>query len=108
MRLRLALLRGVVAETRAEGEPLHVRRDDEGEALAIGPAVILPLGKRDEVVAVVLRQQRSSQPSLRRPSRSGPAWRFPLRSFSRILPASWRWRRRRSARIPSGFRVPER
>jgi hypothetical protein len=36
VRLRLAGLRRIVAEARAEGEPLDVGGEREGEALAVG------------------------------------------------------------------------
>ncbi len=55
--LRLALLRRIVTEPGAEGEPLDVGGQHEREALAARPAVVLALRQRDEVVAVVLRQQ---------------------------------------------------
>jgi len=60
MRLRLAGLGGIVAEARPIGEPLDVRRQDKGKTLVTGPAVILPLGKRNEVVAVVLGKKGQS------------------------------------------------
>src|SRR6185436_7586188 len=58
MRLRLALLRRVVAEAGAEREPLDVGRQHEREALAARPAVVLALDQRDEIVAAVLREKR--------------------------------------------------
>ncbi len=67
VRLRLAGLRRVVAEPGAEGKPLDVGGEDEGEALSARPAVVLPFDQRDKIIAAVLRQQRVSQPSLPKP-----------------------------------------
>jgi hypothetical protein len=58
MRLRLTALRRIVPEPGAEGEPFDVGGDDEGQALAAGPAVVAPFRQRKIVVAAVLRQER--------------------------------------------------
>src|SRR3954470_6338716 len=60
VRLRLADLRRIVAEPRAEGEPLDVRRKSEREPLAERPRVRLAFGKGAKIVARVLRQQPHS------------------------------------------------
>src|SRR5512134_2033072 len=55
VRLRLAELGRVVAEARAVREPLDVGGDEEREALAARPAVILALDYWKKIVAAVLR-----------------------------------------------------
>src|SRR5688572_15410675 len=58
MRLRLAGFRRVVSQACAEGEPLDVGGEEEGEPLAARPAVVFTFRQRNEVVAAVLRQER--------------------------------------------------
>ena len=58
MRLRLAGLGRIVPETGAIGEPLDIGGQQEREPLGAGPAVIPAFRQRNEVVAIVLRQQR--------------------------------------------------
>jgi hypothetical protein len=60
MGLGLAGLCRVVPEPGAVGEPFDVGGEDEREPLAAGPAVVLPLRERNEVVAVVLREKAQS------------------------------------------------
>src|SRR5581483_5243956 len=67
----------VVAESRAEGEPLDVRRQHEREPLASRPGVVFSFAERDEVVARVLGQQglRALAQSFISSEYSPPAWR---------------------------------
>jgi hypothetical protein len=59
LRLRLAHLGGVMPQAGAEGVPLDVGGNAEGEPPAAWPAVVLALRQRDVVVALVLGKERS-------------------------------------------------
>src|SRR5882762_1235357 len=58
VRLGLAGLGRIVPEAGAIGEPLDIAGEQERQPLAAGPAVVLALRQRHEVIAAVLRQQR--------------------------------------------------
>src|SRR5882762_2999920 len=58
VRLGLAGLGRIVPEAGAIGEPLDIAGEQAREPLAAGPAVVLALRQRHEVIAAVLRQQR--------------------------------------------------
>src|SRR2546427_2808186 len=47
--------------TGAIGEPLDIGGEQEREPLAAGPAVVPAFRQRNEVIAAVLRQQRSEE-----------------------------------------------
>ena len=81
VRLRLAGLRRVVAEARAEGEPLDVGGDGEREPPALGPCVVAPRRQGRIVIAVVLRQQRLQ--ILISSAYSPPAWRSTAKTMPR-------------------------